>query len=108
MKLSLPSAALGAAILLYGGNAHAQIAFGSSCAGASGATPTLAVSGAVRAGETWTLEITASGGIGLGYLLIGFSNTSASALGGIPLPIDLFGTGLMGLASNPVPLELTL
>jgi hypothetical protein len=24
------------------------------------------------------------------------------------LTIDLFGTGLMGLASNPVPLELTL
>jgi formylglycine-generating enzyme required for sulfatase activity len=89
MKLSLSSLALGAAILLTGGNAHAQIAFGSSCAGASGATPTLAVSGAVRAGETWTLEITASGGIGLGYLLIGFTNTSATALGGIPLPIDL-------------------
>jgi hypothetical protein len=73
MKLSLLSLALGAAILLCGGNAHAQIAFGSSCSGASGATSTLAVSGAVRAGGTWTLDVTASGGIGLGYLLIGVS-----------------------------------
>jgi len=68
---------------------RAQTHFGSSCAGASGATPTLAVSGIVAAGQSWTLEITAPGGIGFGYLLIGFSNTNASALGGLPLPIDL-------------------
>jgi len=68
---------------------EAQTPFGSSCAGASGVTPTLGVSGMVKSGQTWTLEVTAPGGIGLGYLLIGFSNTTASAFGGLPLPIDL-------------------
>jgi len=67
----------------------AQTLFGSSCAGASAVTPSLAVAGTVKSGSTWTLEVTAAGGIGLGYLLIGFSNTTASAFGGLPLPIDL-------------------
>jgi len=67
----------------------AQTLFGGSCAGASGVTPSLAVSGTVKSGSTWTLEVTAAGGIGLGYLLIGFSNTTASAFGGLPLPLDL-------------------
>lgn len=52
-------------------------------------TPQLAVSGAVQFGQPWTLEVTAPGGIGLGYLLVGFSNTSASLLGGVALPLDL-------------------
>jgi formylglycine-generating enzyme required for sulfatase activity len=68
---------------------EAQTLFGSGCAGASGVTPTLAVSGAVKSGANWTLEVAAPGGIGLGYLAIGFSNTSASAFGGLPLPLDL-------------------
>jgi formylglycine-generating enzyme required for sulfatase activity len=71
--------------------AHAQTSFGSGCAGASGVTPTLAVNGTVKAGSTWTLEVTAPGGIGFGYLAIGFSNTTASAFGGLPLPLDLGG-----------------
>jgi hypothetical protein len=66
---------------------QAQALFGSSCAGASGMTPTLAVSGFVKSGQNWTLEVTAPGGIGFGYLLIGFSNTSA--FGGLSLPLDL-------------------
>jgi formylglycine-generating enzyme required for sulfatase activity len=70
---------------------EAQTLFGSGCAGASGVTPTLAVNGTVKSGSTWTLEVTAPGGIGLGYLAIGFSNTTASAFGGLPLPLDLGG-----------------
>jgi hypothetical protein len=70
-------------------SAHAQQLFGSSCAGGSGVTPTLSVSGTVATGQTWFLDVTAPGGIGLGYLLIGFSNTTASVLGGLPLPFDL-------------------
>ncbi|WP_419186257.1 formylglycine-generating enzyme family protein [Rohdeia mirabilis] len=69
--------------------AQAQTTFGTSCAGASGVTPTLSVSGVVQSGQPWTLEVTAPGGIGFGYLLVGFSNTTASALGGVPLPFDL-------------------
>jgi formylglycine-generating enzyme required for sulfatase activity len=74
---------------LFATGVHAQTLFGTSCAGASGVTPTLAVSGTVKSGQDWTLEVTAPGGIGFGYLLIGFSNTTASAFGGLPLPIDL-------------------
>jgi len=69
--------------------AAAQTSFGTSCAGASGVTPELSVTGVVQSGQPWTLEVTAPGGMGLGYLLVGFSNTSASALGGVPLPLDL-------------------
>jgi len=65
------------------GNVLAQSSFGSGCAGASGVTPTLAVNGVVKSGSTWTLEVTAPGGIGLGYLAIGFSDTTASAIGGL-------------------------
>jgi len=72
-------------------DAEAQTLFGTGCSGASGVTPTLAVSGVVKSGQNWTLEVTAPGGIGLGYLAIGFSNTSASAFGGLPLPLDLGG-----------------
>jgi formylglycine-generating enzyme required for sulfatase activity len=43
----------------------------------------------VKSGYTWTLGVTAPGGVGFGYLLVGFSNMSASALGGLPLPINL-------------------
>jgi len=68
---------------------HAQSSFGSGCAGASGVTPTLSVPDTVKSGSTWTLEITAPGGLGLGYLAVGFSNTTASAIGGLPLPLDL-------------------
>jgi formylglycine-generating enzyme required for sulfatase activity len=75
--------------LLVTSDLFAQSEFGSGCHGGSGVTPTLAVVGDVRAGQTWTLEVTAPGGVGLGYLLIGFSNTTASALGGLPLPLDL-------------------
>ncbi|QDU85604.1 Serine/threonine-protein kinase pkn1 [Planctomycetes bacterium Pla163] len=69
--------------------AQAQTSFGTSCAGASGVTPELSIIGPVQSGQPWTLEVTAPGGLGLGYLLVGFSNTSASALGGVPLPLDL-------------------
>jgi formylglycine-generating enzyme required for sulfatase activity len=71
--------------------ALAQQSFGFACAGASGVTPTLASVGFVKGGYTWNVEATAPGGVGLGYLLVGFSNTSASALGGLPLPISLGG-----------------
>lgn len=88
-------------------NLYAQSSFGSGCAGASGVTPTMAVSGSVKSGSTWTLEVTAPGGIGLGYLAIGFSNTTASAIGGLPLPLDLgvlFGDPLWsGCALNVDP-----
>jgi formylglycine-generating enzyme required for sulfatase activity len=70
---------------------EAQTLFGSSCAGASGVTPTLSVVGPVKSGQTYSVEVAAPGGIGFGYLLIGFSNTSASAFGGLPLPLDLGG-----------------
>jgi formylglycine-generating enzyme required for sulfatase activity len=76
----------------FASSLEAQTLFGSTCSGASGVTPTLAVNGIVKSGSTWTLEVTAPGGIGLGYLLIGFSNTTASAFGGLPLPIDLGAT----------------
>jgi formylglycine-generating enzyme required for sulfatase activity len=69
--------------------AQAQSSYGSGCAGASGVTPTLSMAGVVKSGTTWTLEVTAPGGLGLGYLLVGFSNTTASAFGGLPLPLDL-------------------
>jgi formylglycine-generating enzyme required for sulfatase activity len=86
---------------------HAQSSFGSGCAGASGVTPTMSVSGIVKSGSTWTLEVTAPGGIGLGYLAIGFSGTTASAIGGLPLPLDLgvlFGDPLWsGCALNVDP-----
>jgi len=74
---------------MFSTGVEAQTLFGTGCAGASGVTPSLSVSGGVKAGQNWTLEIRAPGGIGLGYLLIGFSNTNASALGGLPLPLDL-------------------
>jgi formylglycine-generating enzyme required for sulfatase activity len=74
---------------LFATGIQAQTLFGTSCAGASGVTPTLAVSGVVKSGQNWTLNVTAPGGIGFGYLLIGFSNTTASAFGGLPLPLDL-------------------
>jgi formylglycine-generating enzyme required for sulfatase activity len=70
-------------------DADAQSSFGSSCAGASGVTPAIAVTGVVESGQIWTLDVRAPGGIGLGYLLVGFSNTSASVFGGVPLPLDL-------------------
>jgi formylglycine-generating enzyme required for sulfatase activity len=84
-------ASLALAFSIASNQADAQAVFGTGCAGASGVTPTLAVSGVVKSGQNWTLEVTAPGGIGLGYLAIGFSNTSASAFGGLPLPLDLGG-----------------
>jgi formylglycine-generating enzyme required for sulfatase activity len=89
MKHTLTSVVVVASV--FASTLEAQTLFGTSCAGASGVTPTLAVNGMVKSGSTWTLEVTAPGGIGFGYLLIGFSNTSASAFGGLPLPIDLGG-----------------
>jgi formylglycine-generating enzyme required for sulfatase activity len=89
MSIGHAFSALAFSASLCAAELRAQSHFGGSCAGASGATPTLDVSGIVAAGQTWTLEITAPGGIGFGYLLIGFSNTNASALGGLPLPLDL-------------------
>lgn len=89
MHLSTCLFAVASTLALSIGTAQAQTTFGSSCAGASGVTPELAVSGIVQSGQQWTLEVTAPGGIGLGYLLVGFSNTSASLLGGVPLPLDL-------------------
>lgn len=85
---TLASAAAAATVLL-GGTAAAQTTFGTGCAGFSGVTPTLSVNGTVTSGQTWFLEVTSPGGIGLEYLLIGFSNTTASVLGGLPLPFDL-------------------
>jgi hypothetical protein len=85
---TLASAAAAASVLL-GGTAAAQTTFGSGCAGDSGVTPTLAVNGTVTSGQTWFLEVTSPGGIGLEYLLIGFSNTNSTLLGGLPLPFDL-------------------
>jgi formylglycine-generating enzyme required for sulfatase activity len=82
-------ATLAFATALSSAHASAQSLFGSGCAGASGATPTLAITGTVKSGSTYTLEVTAPGGLGLGYLLIGFSNTSASTFGGATLPLDL-------------------
>jgi len=69
--------------------ASAQQQFGSGCAGGSGVTPTLAVSGTIATGQTWSLDITSPGGLGLEYVLIGFSNTTSAFLGGLPLPFDL-------------------
>jgi formylglycine-generating enzyme required for sulfatase activity len=82
-------AALAFSITLAAQPLGAQTLFGSGCAGASGVTPTLAVNGTVKAGSTWSLEATAPGGLGLAYLLIGFSNTNSSVFGGQALPIDL-------------------
>jgi formylglycine-generating enzyme required for sulfatase activity len=56
--------------------AEAQVPFGEACAGISGTTPTLSVTGTVKAGETFTLTATTPGGLGLAYLVIGLSNTS--------------------------------
>jgi formylglycine-generating enzyme required for sulfatase activity len=89
MKHTLASFVLVASA--FASTLEAQTLFGSGCAGASGVTPTLAVNGTVKSGSTWTLEVTAPGGIGFGYLAIGFSNTTASAFGGLPLPLDLGG-----------------
>jgi len=74
---------------LFTSAVSAQTVFGPFCAGGSGAIPRLTVASRVEAGQNWTLQIQANGGIGLGYLLIGFSNTTASTFGGLPLPIDL-------------------
>lgn len=94
------------------GRAEAQGSFGASCAGASGVTPQLEVSGIVRSGQPWTLEVRAPGGIGLGYLLVGFSKSNAALLGGAPLPLDLgtfFGDPLWsGCALNVDPSFLIL
>jgi formylglycine-generating enzyme required for sulfatase activity len=89
VKGRLAPIAIATSLALLASTAHAQTTFGTGCAGASGVTPTLSVSGVVQSGQPWTLTVTAPGGIGLGYLLVGFSNTSASALGGLPLPLDL-------------------
>ena len=87
--------------------AQAQTPFGSSCAGASGVTPKLTVSGLVESGSPWTLEVEAPGGLGLGFLLVGSSNATSSSLGGAPLPLDLsafFGDPLWsGCALNVDP-----
>jgi formylglycine-generating enzyme required for sulfatase activity len=83
----LATVALSSSLLTL--DAQAQTRFGTGCAGASGVTPQIAMTGAVVAGQFWTLEIRATGGLGLGYLLIGFSNTSASLFGGAALPLDL-------------------
>jgi formylglycine-generating enzyme required for sulfatase activity len=71
------------------GPAQAQELFGSGCAGASGVMPTLATNGAVKQGQNWTLEMRAPGGLGLGYLLIGFSRSTSTVFGGAALPLDL-------------------
>jgi len=89
MALSHRLASVALATFFLAPDLGAQTLFGSSCAGASGVKPTLAVAGTVKSGSTWTLDVTAPGGIGFGYLLIGFSNTTASAFGGLPLPLDL-------------------
>lgn len=77
------------ALLLSSQALLAQTSFGSGCAGASGVTPQLTASSVVQSGQPWTVEVAAPGGIGLGYLLVGFSNRNASALGGAALPLDL-------------------
>lgn len=89
MRTKASVLATAAALALSIGSAEAQATFGSSCAGASGVTPSVGVSGVVTTGQLWTLEVSSPGGFGFGYLLIGFSNTSASVLGGLPLPLDL-------------------
>jgi formylglycine-generating enzyme required for sulfatase activity len=97
MNITSSLAALTLSSALFVPDALAQFAFGESCAGASGATPVLATTGIVRTGQTWSLEVRAAGGLGLGYLLIGFSNQSSSVLGGqaLPLALDsLFGDAL--------------
>jgi formylglycine-generating enzyme required for sulfatase activity len=81
--------ALALSSMLVTSEALAQQSFGFSCSGASGVTPTLQLGGFVKSGYTWNLEATAPGGVGFGYLLVGFSNMSASAFGGLPLPINL-------------------
>jgi formylglycine-generating enzyme required for sulfatase activity len=107
MRTVTPLALVALAPLVAPATLHAQSSFGSGCAGASGVTPTLAVRDIVQSGSTWTLEVTAPGGLGLGYLAIGFSNTTASAIGGLPLPLDLgvlFGDPLWsGCALNVDP-----
>jgi formylglycine-generating enzyme required for sulfatase activity len=84
-------AALGLSAVLFALPCSAQSSFGSGCPGASGVTPSLAVGGIVKSGQNWTLEVRAPGGLGLGYLLVGFSKTSASTFGGLALPLDLGG-----------------
>jgi|GEM_PF-2807648 len=83
--------AIASALALATPPALAQTSFGTGCAGASGVTPQLTASSVVQAGQPWTVEVTAPGGIGLGYLLVGFSNANASGLEGLALPLDLGG-----------------
>jgi formylglycine-generating enzyme required for sulfatase activity len=69
------------------------------CAGASGVTPTLEVRGIVRAGQTWSLDITAPGGLGIGYVLIGIPGLAPTTFPGQSAPYDLgtqFGDPLWG------------
>jgi formylglycine-generating enzyme required for sulfatase activity len=89
-RTTRPGALLLSAALLMA-PLHAQSDFGSDCPGAGGWAPTIAVSGAVTSAQNWKLLVRVVDGIGLGYLLVGFSNTSASAFGGLPLPLDLGG-----------------
>ena len=89
--MQLRTTLLAASALLGASATHAvaQTTFGSGCPGESGVTPTIAVGGTVTTGQPWTLDITSPGGIGLEYILIGTSNTTASVVGGLPLPFDL-------------------
>lgn len=89
MQPHLARVAAAASLTLTPGLAHAQASFGAGCAGASGVTPELAISGPIQSGQPFTLEVTAPGGLGLGYLLIGLSKSNASALGGVGLPLDI-------------------
>jgi formylglycine-generating enzyme required for sulfatase activity len=75
--------------LLFVTDARAQGQYGFGCAGASGVTPTLATRGIIRAGQTWSLDITAPGGLGVGFLLIGTTGLTSSFFGGQNLPIKL-------------------
>lgn len=72
--------------LLLANDARAQVL---GCAGASGVTPTLEVKGNIRAGQTWSLDITAPGGLGIGYLLVGIPGQPHTTFPGQLPPFDL-------------------
>lgn len=84
---TLPTLCAVAASLALAGTASAQYgtSFGNSCAGFSGATPTVSIDEFVVQGLDFDIDLTGAPSTS-GVLLVGASNTTVSAL---PLPLDL-------------------
>ena len=95
MKKLLPALATGA---LFAAGADAQVTyFGAGCAGGSGLTPSISISGFPEVTSSFSVDISTGIPSTLTILVIGGSNTTWL---GSPLPLDLGFVGLGGCDLN--------